>query len=58
MPPAGIELAIPAIELPQTHALDRADTGIGSSKLYAFLCVVNGSYLSVASRYILYMLLY
>jgi hypothetical protein len=29
MPPAGFELAIPASERPQTHALDRAATGIG-----------------------------
>jgi len=29
MPPAGFEPAIPAIEQPQTHALDRAGTGIG-----------------------------
>jgi hypothetical protein len=28
-PPAGLELAIPAIERPQTHALDRAAPGIG-----------------------------
>ena len=29
MPSAGFEFAIPASELPQTHALDRAFTGIG-----------------------------
>jgi len=29
MPPAGFEHAIPASELPQTHALDRVATGIG-----------------------------
>jgi hypothetical protein len=29
MPSAGFEPAIPAIELPQTHALDSAGTGIG-----------------------------
>ena len=29
MQPAGFEPAIPASELPQTHALDRATTGIG-----------------------------
>jgi hypothetical protein len=28
MPPAGFELVIPAIARPQTHALDRAATGI------------------------------
>src|SRR5215470_11060971 len=32
MPPAGFEPAIPASEGPQTHASDRAATGIG--KLY------------------------
>jgi hypothetical protein len=29
MSPAGFELTIPASERPQTHALDRAATGIG-----------------------------
>jgi hypothetical protein len=29
MPPEGFEPAIPASERPQTHALDRAVTGIG-----------------------------
>jgi len=29
MPPAGFEGAITASERPQTHALDRAATGIG-----------------------------
>jgi hypothetical protein len=29
MAPAGLEPAIPASERPQTHALDRAATGIG-----------------------------
>jgi hypothetical protein len=29
MPPVGFETAIPASERPQTHALDRAATGIG-----------------------------
>ena len=31
MPPAGFELAIAACEQPETHALDRAATGIGSA---------------------------
>jgi len=30
MPPAGFEPAIPASKRPQTHALDRAATGIGT----------------------------
>jgi len=29
MPPEGFERAIPGSEWPQTHALDRAATGIG-----------------------------
>jgi hypothetical protein len=29
MPPAAFEPAIPASERPQTHALDRAATGVG-----------------------------
>ena len=35
MPPAGFEPAIPASELSQTHALDRAATGIGSPSIKA-----------------------
>jgi hypothetical protein len=31
MSPAGFERAIPASERPQTHALDRAATGIGDN---------------------------
>jgi hypothetical protein len=30
MPPAGFEPEIPAIEQPQTYALDHAATGIGN----------------------------
>jgi hypothetical protein len=33
MPPAGFELAILAIEHPQTHVFDRVATGIGSQQL-------------------------
>jgi len=29
MPLAGLELAVPVSDRPQTHALDRASTGIG-----------------------------
>ena len=32
MPPVGFEPTIPASEWPQTHALDRAATGIGRSE--------------------------
>jgi hypothetical protein len=31
MPPEGLEPAITASERPQTHALDRTATGIGSN---------------------------
>ena len=34
MSPAGFELTIPVSERPQTHALDRAATGIGGSYPY------------------------
>ena len=34
MPPTGFEPAIPASERPQTHALDRAATGVGPSSCY------------------------
>ena len=33
MTPAGFEPAIPACERPQTHALDRAATGIGTQNI-------------------------
>ena len=34
MPLAGFEPSIPASERPQTHAFDRAATGIGKNTLY------------------------
>jgi hypothetical protein len=34
MPPAGFDSAIPVSERPQTHALDRAATGIGYKHNY------------------------
>jgi hypothetical protein len=34
MPTTGFELIIPARERHQTHALDRAATGIGKTNLY------------------------
>jgi ABC-type Na+ transport system ATPase subunit NatA len=34
MPSAGFEPAIPAIKHPQTYALDRAATGIGTSTFF------------------------
>jgi hypothetical protein len=41
MPPVGFEPAIPTIERPQTHALDRAATGIGRSKHVAYCKASN-----------------
>ena len=38
MPPAGFESKIPASEWPQTHALDRAATGIGQVLFTVFNC--------------------
>jgi hypothetical protein len=35
MPPAGFEPAIPASDQLQTHALDRAVTGIGGKNIKA-----------------------
>ena len=34
MPPGGFETEIPATELSQTQALDRATTGIGANAMY------------------------
>jgi hypothetical protein len=34
MPPEGCEPTIPASELPQTQALERAATGIGNQSAY------------------------
>ena len=36
MPPVGFEPIIPASERPQTHALDRAATGIGIRRNYIY----------------------
>jgi hypothetical protein len=37
MPPAGFKPTIPASERPQTHALDRATTGIGYYYYYYYV---------------------
>ena len=37
MPPAGFEPTISAGERPQTHALDRAETGTGAAYLFSFI---------------------
>jgi hypothetical protein len=37
MPPAGLEPVIPASERPQTHALDRAATGIGHTYIIVII---------------------
>jgi hypothetical protein len=39
MPPAGFEPAIPANERPQTHALDRAGTGIFDTAVFGIINV-------------------
>jgi hypothetical protein len=36
MPRAGLEPTIPATKRPQTYALDRAATGIGTSVIYGY----------------------
>jgi hypothetical protein len=41
VPPAGIEPATPTSERPQTHALDRAATGIGSYGIRSGALEVN-----------------
>jgi hypothetical protein len=41
MPPVGFEPAIPANEPPQTHALDRAATGIGDNLDYWGIIFAN-----------------
>ena len=41
MPPTGSEPAVPASERPQTHALDRAVSGIGLSPVFSRLCAVH-----------------
>jgi hypothetical protein len=43
MPPAGFEPKIPVSERPQTHALDRAATGIGCCRLYYIKYYLNSS---------------
>jgi hypothetical protein len=49
MPPVGFEPAIPASEQPQTHILDRADTGIGIDNYTQYnicvLLIINHIYL-------------
>ena len=37
MPPAGFEPVIPASERPQSHAFDRAATGIGRFRRYSHI---------------------
>jgi hypothetical protein len=49
MPPAGFDLAIPASERPQTHALDRAATGIGTKKQVSDFYLIGLRYVSVTS---------
>ena len=41
MPPAGFEPTIPASDGPQTHALDRVDSGIGRYTLVSWYLIIN-----------------
>jgi len=41
MPSAGFELTIPAIEQPETYALERASTGIGEFTCILFVIVID-----------------
>jgi hypothetical protein len=53
MHPAGFEPSIPASERQQTHALDRAVTGVGTCALLHFVitnCSLLASYAVVVSR--------
>jgi len=45
MPPAGFELAIPASQLPQTHALDRAAISIGAKICISVKNLICGNFL-------------
>ena len=54
MPPAGFEPAIPASERPQTHALDRVATGIGSRLQLLLLFTVKYTTTDCTSIYVLH----
>ena len=41
MPPAGFEFTIATGERPQTHALDRAATGIDPCYIFTFLITLR-----------------
>ena len=47
MPSAGFELAIPAIERPETYALDRASIGIGEFTRILFVIAIAGELISL-----------
>ena len=40
-PSAGIEPSISASERPQTHALGRAATGIGTNSIHLYMCIIQ-----------------
>jgi hypothetical protein len=42
MPSAGFKLAIPAIEWPETYALDHGSTGIGEFSCILFVIAIAG----------------
>jgi hypothetical protein len=49
MPLAGFESVIPASERPQTHALDRMATGIGS-RSYVYMSICSGRQNSISGH--------
>jgi len=51
MPPARFEPAVPTSGQPQTHALDRAVTGIGAyiSRVRSSMCTINGTVRKVSA---------
>jgi len=54
MPPVGFETAIPGSERPQTYALDRAATGIGSWFYYKEFNTMHGRHMNVKFVYFLF----
>jgi hypothetical protein len=50
MPPVGFELTIPASARPQTYALDRAVTGIGTKYIYVAMQGIASEFESHGTR--------
>jgi hypothetical protein len=49
MPPAGFEPTIPASKRPQTHALDRAATGIGTDITYSITILSPNNFINYSN---------